>query len=386
MYKPEGWTNRGTSANSLIRRSALATGKVAPSSNRDEAMTTTRLAVIGAGLIGREHCALACTHPRVVLAGIADTALEAEHYAGQLGVPFFSDFETLLDEIRPDGVIIALPNALHEKAGLCCLERGIPSLIEKPIADTISSAKSLVEKSEATDVPILVGHHRRHSPDIREARRIVRSGELGDLVAVNGMWMADKPEAYFDAEWRRRRGGGPVLINLIHDIDCLRHIVGEIESVRAIASNRTRGFDVEDTVSVALRFENGALGSFLISDAVASPFTWEHTSGQALYFPHQPGDCYYFGGREASLAVPSMTVWRHDGTDKNWQDPFVHQRVNLDGSGAYQNQIDHFLAVISGDATPVVSARDAMLSLAATLAIDVAAREDRIVTIREMIA
>jgi len=349
-------------------------------------MTITRLAVIGAGLIGGEHCALARKHPQIVLAGIADTAPEAERYAGELAVPFFSDFERLLDETQPDGVIIAVPNALHERVGLSCLERGIPSLIEKPIADTVSSAKDLVAKSEATGVPILVGHHRRHSPDIREARRIVRSGALGDLVAVNGMWMADKPEAYFEAEWRRKPGGGPILINLIHDVDCLRHIVGEIESVRAVASNSTRGFDVEDTVSIALRFENGALGSFLISDAVASPYTWEHTSGQALCFPHQPGDCYVFGGRKASLAVPSMTVWRHDDPGKHWQDPFVRQHVKLDGSGAYQNQIEHFLGVVSGDATPVVSARDAMLSLAATLAIDVAAREDRSVTIREMIA
>jgi len=292
----------------------------------------------------------------------------------------------MLDEIQPDGAIIALPNALHETAGRSCLARGIPSLIEKPIADSVSSAMSLINASESSGIPILVGHHRRHSPDIREARRIVRAGELGDLVAVNGMWLADKPDAYFEAEWRRRPGGGPLLINLIHEIDCLRFIVGEIASVQAFASNTARGFDVEDTVSVALRFEGGALGSFLISNAVASPYTWEITSGQALYFPHEPGDCFYFGGREASLAVPSMTIWRHDGKDKSWQDPFRRQHATLDDSRTYQNQIEHFLNVISGDEAPIVSARDAMLSLAATLAVDAAAREDRTVTVQEMIA
>ncbi|MHA1564548.1 MAG: Gfo/Idh/MocA family protein [Alphaproteobacteria bacterium] len=340
--------------------------------------------MIGAGLIGREHCALIREHPGANLVGLADVSRETRQYAEGIGVAYFTDYRQMLDETRPDGAIIALPNALHVSAGRDCLARGIPCLMEKPIADTIQSANELVETSETANIPILVGHHRRHSPDIQEARRIIESGILGQLVGVNGMWLADKPDDYFQAEWRRKSGGGPLLINLIHDIDCLRFIVGEIESVRAFTSNAIRGFDVEDTASVALRFENGVLGSFLISDAVASPYGWEITSGQALYFPHQPGDCYFFGGRKGSLAVPSMNVWRHDREQGNWQDPLVRQQSALDGSRAYQNQIDHFLDVVSGNAVPVVSARDAMMTLAATLAIDIAAREDRTVTLQEM--
>jgi predicted dehydrogenase len=54
------------------------------------------------------------------------------------------------------------------------------------------------------------------------------------------MWMFDKPDNYFEAEWRKKRGGGPLLINLIHEIDCLRFIIGEIERVQVIASNTNR--------------------------------------------------------------------------------------------------------------------------------------------------
>ena len=87
-----------------------------------------------------------------------------------------------------------------------------------------------------------------------------------------------------------------------------------------------------------------------------------------------------------SLAVPSMTIWRHDGVQQNWQDPLVAQRSSLDGSRAYRNQIDHFLEVVAGDAQPVVTARDAMMTLAATLAVEIAAREDRTVTLQEILA
>lgn len=344
-----------------------------------------KLVLMGAGLIGREHCALISKHPDAHLAGVADPSPAAKEFAGGLGVAHYDDYSLMLDETQPDGVIIALPNALHEPAGIACLQRNIPCLIEKPIADTLGSALSLVRASEQRNVPVLVGHHRRHSPDIREARNAVRNGLLGDLVAVNGMWLSDKPTAYFDSAWRRGPGGGPLLINLIHDIDCMRFIVGEIADVRAFTSNAVRRFEVEDTASIALRFENGALGTFLLSDAVPSPYTWEISSGQALYFPHQPQNCYFVAGRKGTLAVPSMDLWRHDQPDGHWQDPLTRHHVTLDGSRAYQNQLDHFLAVIAGDEAPIVDARDATMTLAATLAVAGAARDDRTIRVDEML-
>ncbi len=348
-------------------------------------MTKKRLVVLGTGLIGREHCTLVQNHPQAELVGVADVTDDAVAYAQNIGVPCYARFESLLDETKPDGAIIALPNTLHLAAGLACLQRQIPCLIEKPIADTIPAAQQLVQASESFAIPILVGHHRRHSPDIYESKRLIAEGAIGDLVAVNGMWMADKPDDYFNAEWRRKPGGGPLLINLIHEMDCLRFIVGEIESVRAFTSNAARGFEVEDTASISLRFENGALGSFIMSDSVASPYTWEATSGQALYFPHQPGDCYFFGGTNGSLAAPSMNLWRHDQKTDHWENPFLRQHMPLDGSRAYENQLDHFLAVLAGTAVPVIGARDAMMTLAATLAVGIAAREDRTVTLRELL-
>jgi predicted dehydrogenase len=345
---------------------------------------TKRLALLGAGLIGREHASLIAAHSSAELVGIADSSPAAQEYAGSLGLPLHADYAAMLDELRPDGAIVALPNHLHVPAGLACIEHGIPCLVEKPIADTIEAANLLVAASEQRGVPVLVGHHRRHSPDIREARRVVQEGQLGQLVAVNGMCWFDKPDPYFDAEWRRIEGGGPLLINLIHDIDSLRFICGEIDSVRAFTSNAVRGFAVEDTASVAIRFESGVLGTFSISDAVASPWSWEFTSAQALYFPHQPGAYLFLGGRKASLSVSDMYLWRHPEPGGHWQHPFIREHRPLDPSCAYVNQLDHFLAVIDGVATPAITARDGMLTLAATLAVAISAREDRTVSVCEL--
>lgn len=345
----------------------------------------TRIALMGAGLIGREHVELIRSHPRAELAAICDPAPQAAEMARALGVPCYADRDAMLDEAKPDGVIVALPNQLHAPAALACIERRIPCLVEKPIAESIASAKLIVDASERSGVPVLVGHQRRHSPDIRAAKKSIEAGELGPLVAVNGMTLFDKPENYF-VDWRRKEGGGVLLINLIHDIDALRHLVGEIESIRAFTSNDVRGFEVADTASLAIRFENGVLGTFVISDAAVSPWAWEYTSGQALYHPSQPGACLFLAGRKGALSVSDMYLWRHAQEGDHWQHALVREHRAPERSLTYVNQLDHFLDVISGAAKPLIPARDGMMTLAATLAVDKAGRENRSVSIAEMIA
>lgn len=334
----------------------------------------TRLALLGAGLIGREHAKLVAAHPDAVLVAIADPAPAAAAFAAEAGVTHFGDYEAMLDAIRPDGAIVALPNQLHLPAGLACIARGIPCLMEKPVADTVAAARTLAEASEAAHVPILIGHHRRYSPDIAEARRLVQDGALGTLLAINGMCWFRKDDRYFDADWRREPGGGPLLINLIHDIDSLRFICGEIAAVQAMASNLARGSAVEDTASVMLRFAGGALGSFAISDSVVSPWSWEFTSGQALYFPHQPGNYLFLGGSRASLSVSDMRLWRHVRPDGDWRDPVEGAPRPLSPTRAYDEQLAHFLQVVAREVPPAISARDGMATLAATLAVAEAAR------------
>lgn len=340
-----------------------------------------RIVLLGAGLIGREHAALLDRHPETDLVAIADPSDAAAAVAEAFGARHHADYRRMLDEERPDGAIIALPNALHAEATIACTERGIPCLLEKPIADTLEAAALIVEASERTGVPVLVGHQRRYSPDIAKARQLVAEGALGRLVAVNGMWIADKPDAYFDMAWRRQAGGGPLLINLIHDIDCLRFICGDVEEVMAFASNAVRGFEVEDTASISLRFKSGALGTLLMSDTAVSPYNWDTAAGQALYFPHQPENAYFLSGTKAALSLPSMDIWRHEPKGGHWQDPLIRRHVTLDGSRAYDNQLAHFLEVVAGRAQPIVSALDAMTTLRTILAIIQSGQERRLMRV-----
>src|SRR4051812_29616695 len=285
----------------------------------------TRIAVIGAGLIGRKHLGILKDDPAFEVAGITDPAPQAEGYAGENGFAYFKHPEALLDASKTDGVIIANPNALHREAALLCIARKIPVIVEKPVADTLADARAIVEAAAKAKVPVLTGHHRRHNPIMQVARDFVTSGALGRIVAANGTWLHRKPADYFNVTWRREAGGGPILINAIHDIDCLRMVVGEIESVQATASSNTRGFAVEDTAAAVLTFANGALGTFIVSDATPSPWNWEATARESAITPSELENCFVVAGSRGGLAIPQLQHWSYDKADGAWADPLTRR-------------------------------------------------------------
>ena len=141
-------------------------------------------------------------------------------------------------------------------------------------------------------------------PVVAAARSRIAAGALGRIVAVHGMFWLAKPDSYFETPWRRQPGAGPLYMNLIHDIDLMRHLVGEIATVRAVAANHVRGHPVEDAAAVLVTFENGALGTFSVSDAVVAPWSWELTAGDNPAYPPTAETAYWIGGTEASLALP----------------------------------------------------------------------------------
>jgi predicted dehydrogenase len=123
--------------------------------------TPVRLAVLGAGLIGRRHAEHIAVEPLAALAAIVDPSPVGRALAGGHGVPWFEGFADLIAADRPDGVIIATPNQVHVDNGLEAVAAGVPALVEKPIADGVAAGSRLVEAAEAAGVPLLVGHHRR---------------------------------------------------------------------------------------------------------------------------------------------------------------------------------------------------------------------------------
>jgi predicted dehydrogenase len=348
-----------------------------------------KLLLSGPGLIGRKHVDLIAENPETQLVGIV--APDHEHnfeYAQQHGVKLYHHLGEALAQLSVDGAIISSPNAFHFDQTQVCVEHDVPVLVEKPLTDCLETAAKLVKLSEDKKVPVLVGHHRTYSPLLAAAHQFVTSEAFGEAVCLQGSALFYKPDDYFLAgPWRTKIGGGPILINMIHEIGIMRFIFGDIESVTARITSKTRGFEVEDSVAVTLGFQCGAIGTFLLSDASASSKSWEMTAGENPAYPHFPTqDCYHFSGTMGSLDFPSMRYRTYlENSVQSWWLPFVEGSVPFQPQDPLKLQLAHFVDVVRGRAVPLVSARDGYLNMVVLEAIVKAAKTGSEVKVSEIL-
>jgi predicted dehydrogenase len=217
---------------------------------------------------------------------------------------------------------------------------------------------------------------------MRQAKAVIDDGRLGRLVSVVGSAMFYKPDDYFtQAPWRREAGGGPILINLIHEIHNLRMLCGEIAQVQAMTSNAVRGFAVEDTASITFRFASGVLATFMLSDTAASARSWEQTSQEnKAYSSYDDEDCYVIAGTMGSLSVPTMRLKCYaKPEDRSWFAPYQVSTVEVNREDPLGLQMAHFIRVIQGVDQPLVSAHDGLQNLLVVEAIAQAAASQQTV-------
>ncbi len=340
------------------------------------------VAVIGAGVIGKTHIDTLARMDGVQLSALVDPAPAGRALAEANGVPCLPDVTALIDSGLAQAAIVATPNETHLPVSEALMKAGIPVLLEKPVAESLASALRLITVAEETGVPLLIGHHRRHNPIIRAAHAAIHAGRIGDLVMATVTCALAKPASYFDAGWRRAPGvGGPLLINLVHEIDLMRHFFGEIATVQAISSNARRGFAVEDTAAVALTFKRGGLATLCISDAATGPWAWDLTAGENLVrFPAHPVSAHHYAGSRAGLSLPDLTLWEPDG-EPDWTRKLKPSVLAVAAADPYEAQIAHFATLVRDGGAPLVSARDATANLIVLDAIRAAAESGRTVAV-----
>jgi len=348
-------------------------------------MDILSIVVVGPGLIGKQHIRLVQDRADCRLAAIVAPDHEHNHAVARMhAVPLFHSIDECLAGCAIDGIIISSPNEFHAEQAKRCVQAGIPALVEKPITANVKDGEELVELVRASEGKLMVGHHRAHSPLLAKARDIINSGRLGRIVSVMGSAQFYKPASYFEAGlWRTKIGGGPILINLIHEIGNLRSLCGEITEVQAFSSSEIRRFEVEDTVSINLRFANGALGNFMLSDTSVCARSWEQTSRENPAYPTYPDeDCYVISGTLGCLSVPTFRIkYVPEGTEPSWMAPFIQEEIEVTRKDPLACQLENFVQVIRGEAPPLVSAADGLRNLVITEAIAKSAREQRIIRV-----
>jgi predicted dehydrogenase len=339
-------------------------------------MKPLSIGLVGAGAIGRMHADVIAGSGFAEIVAVADPTEAGRLYCLERGLPWCSSHHALLEAGGVEALIVATPNQSHLEIGLAAIAHGVPALIEKPVAVTVAEGEELSAASAKAGVPILVGHHRRHNPIIAKARELVGQGALGRLTNATVLYTFFKHDAYFDLAWRREPGGGPILINLIHEIDLIRFVCGEVAAVQAVTSGRVRGLPVEDTAAVLLELENGALVTVSLSDTAVTPWSWDLVSGELPNYPRQekPVNSHFISGTEGSLALPSLDHWRYDG-EKSWFAPITQEAIPIERESPYIRQLRHLFDVVRYGVRPLIDAADATRTLKVTLAVQDAARQ-----------
>ena len=301
--------------------------------------------------------------PGLELAAVVDPEEERRKAAEALGVKVFSSLDGLFESGKPDGIVLATPTPMHQDQGLVCISQKCPVLIEKPITVSSGEARTLLQAADDAGIPLLVGHHRRHNGMVQAAKEALEAGMIGDIRAVQATCWFYKPDYYFDiAEWRKRKGAGPISVNMVHDVDLLRHFCGDVSSVQAVSVPSARGFENEDLATAILTFEGGVVATISVSDSIAAPWSWEMTARENPAYSATNQSCYLIGGSKGGLSLPDLRIWCH--TDNpDWWAPISATSLTCGNEDPLVSQMLHFARVVRGEEAPLVSGIEGMRSL-----------------------
>lgn len=219
------------------------------------------IAVLGTGWFGKKHAELLASMEDVRIAGFLGTSIEkaeeaAKPYADAKG---YTNLEQLLDEQKPDAVYITVPPMAHGAIEATLIDRGIPFLVEKPLAADAETPAQILEQLRAKPVIHSVGYHIRYRSTVDVLKKELQESMVG---MVTGGWMGGMPGVHW---WRNQEmSGGQFVEQTTHLVDLLRYTLGEVVEVYAAFANRklhasVEGFTATDVGTVTLKLENGAV-------------------------------------------------------------------------------------------------------------------------------
>ena len=341
------------------------------------------IALFGIGTIGKRHLLAIDKIDNVKLVGIVDVSKEAEVFCASKNIPLYNNLYNLKKHHKIDGVIISTPTILHYDNALEVLNFGLDVLIEKPISVSISQAEEIEQVAKDNNCKVLVGHQRRFYPLVLETKKIISDNRIGKVIGISGLWALKKDNDYFEPEWRKKISAGPTITNLIHDIDYLRFIFGEIHSVSSFSSNMVNNFEKEDVVSANLKFKNGIIGNFLITDSGTSPWSWETGIGENIHLPKYNVNNLKVIGTKGSLEFPNLKLWEYKNKNNlnNWKDEIVQTTIYTPDIDPYISQINHFKEVVDREMEPITNAKDAEQTLKVALSILESANNNKTIII-----
>lgn len=314
-----------------------------------------RVAVVGTGVMGRNHVRILREMPDVQIVGVADRDLAlARSVATRYGLEAYDDHQQLFDERQPEAVIVAVPTRQHVPVALAAVAIGAGVLVEKPIAHSVDEARLLVAAAKLAGVALAVGHVERFNPAVIELKKQLDRGSLGRIHLIHSRRLSPFPQRIMDV--------GVAADLATHELDMMRYLTGsEVVSVQAEVSQVLHPSH-EDIVFGLLRFESGVLGILDVNWVTPTKVRDLSITGERGMFrvDYLAQELYFFAN---AGAVPS-------GVGSNWMlgrdftvDEGDMTRLHIARKEPLQSELESFLGVVRNGGRPVVDGEDGIEAL-----------------------
>ena len=332
-----------------------------------------RIALVGCGRIAYKHFeAIEKFKDQVELAAICDNqGSRLEPAAQKAGVPGYLHLEEMLDQQKPDLVVLATPSGLHARQAIQVARHRIHVMTEKPMATRWQDGLDMVKACDDAGVHLFVVKQNRRNATLQLLKKALMEKRFGRIYMVTSNVFWQRPQSYYDTDaWRGtwEFDGGALMNQASHYVDLFDWMIGPLESVHAYTATLERDIEVEDTAVISMRWRNGALGTMSVT---------------MLTYPNNLEGSFTVLGEKGTVRIGGMAVnqiqhWEF--ADKRPEDTNIQQAsyetTSVYGFGHpyyYGNVID----VLKGNCAPETDGREGLRSLELLIAAYRSARDGK---------
>jgi UDP-N-acetyl-2-amino-2-deoxyglucuronate dehydrogenase len=334
-----------------------------------------KAAIVGCGRIAKNHFLALDDHSNnIELVAVCDVEPDiAQAHGEQYHVSYFTDLDTLLNEVACDLIILTTPSGMHPQQACAAAKKGKHVLTEKPMATTWHDGVNMVSVCEQNNVQLFVVKQNRLNPTVQALKQAIDAGRFGKIYTIHANVFWTRPQAYYDqAAWRGtwELDGGALMNQASHYVDLLEWLGGSIESVQAMTATLARKIEAEDSAVLNIRWRNGALGSMCVS-----MLTYPKNLEGSITVLGEKGTVRLDG-----VALNEIKHWEFedDGPSKQDVEQLGYSTTSVYGNG-HGLYYENVIATLRGEARPATDGHSGLKSLELLIAAYLSAREGKTV-------
>jgi predicted dehydrogenase len=300
-------------------------------------MKKIKVGIAGFGIVGKRRKDCIDRHPSLQVTAVCDQTFDGE---GELenNIRYYQDYQQLLEE-NLDALFVCMTNNTAAKVTVAGLEKDLHVFCEKPPGRNVEDIKNVIAvERQRPSLKLMYGFNHRYHESVKDALKILHSGELGSVINIRGLYGKSKLITFNQPVWRTQReisGGGVLLDQGIHMVDLMRLFGGNFTEVHSFVSNNHWGHDVEDNAYALIKTSDGVVG-MLNSSATQ----WRHRFNLDINFTQ---GSLILGGiltDTKSYGAETLTVVKADPENDSGDPKETITRYNKDPS--WDEEINSF--------------------------------------------